>query len=122
LENVNNGLKKLFKIEDLSVLEESINLAFKQTCEHINVEKLLHNHLKIFFKLLKRIFEMCSVFRELNDSVEKDFSLDIDEFKKALDHPYFISHNLGITVENYQQKFNEISGGDGSIDFLEFAK
>ena len=60
------------------------------------------DQLKCFLKFLKVFFEMWNVFRQLNESNEIDFKLDIKEFHKATTHDWFKKNNFDINDDNYQ--------------------
>jgi len=78
--------------------------------------------LKVFFKFLKVFFEMWNVFRQLNESNEIDFKLDIKEFHKATSHDWFKKNNFDINDDNYKEIFYKICGNDEQISFVEFAE
>lgn len=123
IDEVYAGLKIHLKIDDLSMIKDAIDISFTKTSKYFKSEHIMDTEqLKVFFKFLKVFFEMWNVFRQLNESKELDFRLDIKEFQKATAHHWFKKNKLDINDDNYMEVFYKICGSDEYISFLEFAE
>lgn len=93
-------------MDDLTLIKDAIDISFGKTTKYFKSEHIMDTEqLKVFFKFLKVFFEMWNVFRQLNDSNELEFKLDIKEFHKATSHEWFKKNNLDINDDNYKDIF-----------------
>jgi len=106
LTEVNNGLKIILKMNDLSMINDAVQLSWNKTMQQFKTQNIMDaEQLKIFFKFLKVFFEIWNELRKMNDSNEIDFKIDIKEFHKATSNPWFKKNSIIINDENYYDIF-----------------
>lgn len=110
---MNIGLKKILKMNDISMIKDAIDLSWNKTVNHFKTQNIMDpEQLKIFFKFLKVFFEMWNVCRQLNDCNEIEIKLDAREFHRATSNPWFKKNGIIINDDNYLDLFYKICGKD----------